>query len=452
MTILKYAISFFANLLCVCAFASVSHGPMLGDVSDQGAAVWIRTSEPEVVDVVLVNKRTNKLQKQQIKTDESADNTYIFRFTGLDESTEYSYTIKTAQNEINSNFKTHNSHEKSKNTKIVFGSCYDQNSLQNEGGRIFSKMLEQKPDTVIFTGDLPYTKQGRLTELRHNHKMFRSNELFTKLTSSIPTYAIYDDHDFGMNNSDGTFKYKDEALQAFNEYWPNPENPTRGEKGIYTSFVINNVEVFLLDTRYFSRQSEQNPDMLGEKQFSWLCSGLKSSPAKYKIIVSGVSLSSTNNDGWNGKFYAGNKSALYSCIYDNEISGVFMISGDSHRSEIHKHRLGGWLSENYLYDLTSSPLKTDVIKDNWQNDDALVYNYKEEDSLFAELILSAEAQPMQVIFKIMSPIHGEVKRLTLDSSDLAVNKATKRYSDTEMWFVIIFIIVLAGYSVYRKVY
>ena len=120
--------------------------------------------------------------------------------------------------------------------------------------------------------------------------MIRDNHYFTQLTSTIPTYAIWDDHDFGKNDSDGSNKTKDAALKAFNEYWPNPKKSDREENGIYTSFVINNIEIFMLDTRYHSNKDKKNPTLLGEKQFSWLCRGLKASKARYKVIASGVPL------------------------------------------------------------------------------------------------------------------------------------------------------------------
>ena len=446
---LKTVISFTFLLWCIKALASFSHGPMLGDLGESNVAIWVRTSLPMAVRLELQDDLNTITQIKQLKTTELKDNTSIFRLQDLEGNTQYHYTVYAGKETLTGKFKTLDRAKNLEPTRIEFGSCYFQDNLKSEGGNVFKKMYERNPDFVLFTGDLPYTKKGRLNELRDGHKLFRTNEHFSKLASNVPIYAIYDDHDFGTDNSDGTFKYKHEALQAFNEYWPNPPTANGNNLGIYTSFVHKNAEIFLLDTRYFSQQSSKQPDMLGVEQTSWLCSGLKNSVADHKIIVSGPSLSSTNADGWSGQNFSKSKSALFSCIYENEISGVFVISGDSHRSEFHKYRLGGWFSGNYLYEFTSSPLKNDVIESDWPNHSELIYSYKDEDSQFGELLLSGKSQSAQVDFRIMSPKVGKIKQLTLRSDALTINKDKIHVNYFEI-MAIASIIALIAYLVYRK--
>jgi alkaline phosphatase D len=42
-----------------------------------------------------------------------------------------------------------------------------------------------------------------------------------KLLSTCPQYAVWDDHDFGPNDSHSSFQYKKESLAAFKEMWGN---------------------------------------------------------------------------------------------------------------------------------------------------------------------------------------------------------------------------------------
>ena len=428
--------------------ASISHGPMLGDIRSDGAAIWFRTKMPARIELILENEITSVEKITYIKTHAENDNAHTIRVKDLSENTPYNFELRYGADSVKGRFRTLTSGTLIKETNISFGSCYHQSVLNDEKGLVFRKILEQDPDVVIFAGDLPYSKAGRLDELRENHKLFRENNNFTALISNVPIYAIYDDHDFGEDNSDGTNKYKIEALKAFNEYWPNPKSEE--SEGIYTSFMINNAEVFLLDTRFFSRQSKDAPTILGDKQFEWLCSNLKASIANYKILVSGVSLASTNDDGWNGKYYKGKKEKLLSCIYENEISGVMMISGDSHRAEINRYRLGGWNSDNFLYDFTSSPLKSGIIRDGWKEDDELLYVYKEEDSLFASLQLNPENENNTVIFNLISPAGGVVKTMKLSGADLVVRKTNSRITVNHIILgavLIVFIALSLGYYI-----
>jgi len=41
------------------------------------------------------------------------------------------------------------------------------------------------------------------------------DENFQRLTASIPLMAMWDDHDYGKDNSDGTYPYKEEAKSVF---------------------------------------------------------------------------------------------------------------------------------------------------------------------------------------------------------------------------------------------
>lgn len=437
------------------SIASLSHGPVLGDISDRGAAIWIRTTEPEMANIKLRRQPTNIFHEEIISTVDSNDNTYTFRFSDLQVDANYTYQISINDEIITGNFKTLKSNETDKDTVIVFGSCYFQGVLGIERGLIFDKMMAQKSDAVIILGDFPYSDAGGLDELRTNHKLIRSNNHFSKLTSSVPVYAIWDDHDYGNDNSDGTNRNKDFALKVFNEYWPNPINPDRKENGIYTSFVINNVEIFLLDTRYHSYQRTSNPILLGDEQFSWLCSGLNSSEATYKVIASGVPLASNNSDGWSGKYYARDKEKLFSCIYENEIPGVIMISGDSHRSEIHQFNLNGLFSNNTIYDFTSSPMKSGIIKREGLLSSTLEYSYEEEDSLFAKLVFGAESKPKNIEFTLISPVNNEIKKISLNNQDLNYDKVFGANTNRITLFIfglisIVVLLILSNYVYMKK--
>lgn len=436
------------SLLGPAALGSISHGPVLGSLATDGVAIWVRTTVPQRVTARLLGPSSGRQFEQTVTTQATDDNTHSFRFSGLEVDSAYRYRIVTEDGAVEGRFRTRGAG--GRETRIVFGSCYDQARMAQEGGIVFRKMRERNADAVIFLGDFPYSSAGRLAELRSGHRLIRENGHFSALASSVPLYAIWDDHDFGENDADGSNRYKDEALQAFAEYWPNPENKDRGEKGIYTSFLINDVEVFLLDTRYHASQSKAAPALLGERQFAWLCQGLAKSEARYKLIASGVPLASDNRDGWSGDYFQAERDRLFSCIAENRVSGVVMISGDLHRAEVNRFRIGSLLDGGGLYDFTSSPLKARSIRRQDPAGGSLLYIYEKEGSLFAQLSFSSGPGPLAVEFQLISPDHGLIKRIVLNDDDLGMNPQAAGWG-RQLLFMLALIMLLAWFVLRRRV-
>jgi alkaline phosphatase D len=211
-----------------------------------------------------------------VRTTSASDNTCIINFDSLKEETEYKYAVHVGESENRGSFTTQGPSLTKNGIRLVYGSCYDhKDNKMKPGTSIFQEMAARNADLILFLGDFPYTIRGAKDEVREGHRKLREVIGFRRLTSSTPTYGIYDDHDFGPNDCDGTQPNADEALAAFKEYWANPSYGLPADKGIYCSFVLGDVEFFLLDGRYPARKKQKT--MLGKPQFKWLCDSLKSS-------------------------------------------------------------------------------------------------------------------------------------------------------------------------------
>jgi phosphodiesterase/alkaline phosphatase D-like protein len=168
---------------------------------------------------------------------------------------------------------------------------------------------------------------------------------FQEITSGIPIMAIWDDHDMGQDNNDGTYRYKEIARKVFMETYPKYPLIEKDE-GLYYKFKIADVECFVLDTRWY-RSPMQNPDgsnkiMLGEKQLLWLLQGLKESKAGIKIIFSSIPFNDYGGDtssgregidSWMGYKFARRKVLTF--IKDSNIKGVIVLSADQHFPSAH---------------------------------------------------------------------------------------------------------------------
>lgn len=242
---------------------------------------------------------------------------------------------------------------------IAFGSCcriqYDPQQ------RIFDAIRRVQPDMFLWLGDNIYGDSDEpdvLSELYTRQRVVPSLE---PLLRTVPQLAIWDDHDFGYNDSDGLSPFKDESLRLFRSYWANPSSGSGGAPGVWFKHSYGGVDFFFLDGRFHrdpsAKADSATKTMLGPVQKAWLKAELLNSRAPFKVLVSGTGLSSAEKgeggDSW--AVYPSERDEILDFIRDRRICGVFCISGDSHMGELNcipRSGNGGY----DIYDMCSSPL------------------------------------------------------------------------------------------------
>ncbi len=142
-------------------------------------------------------------------------------------------------------------------------------------------LLAQQPDLHITVGDTHYADTtDPVVQLKH-HVRYRREPLFAKVIRNVPTYSIWDDHDYGPNNSDGTAEGKDGSLKGWKQFWINPGAGTPKIPGAFYRFTRGEVDFFVVDGRYHrspdTHPDDENKRMLGDAQFAWLLKGLRRS-------------------------------------------------------------------------------------------------------------------------------------------------------------------------------
>ena len=96
---------------------------------------------------------------------------------------------------------------------VAFGSCADQNKPQP----VWKAIAADKPDLFIFGGDNVYASEQpwSLANLQRSYKRLREMPGFAALTRRVPHLQIWDDHDYGMNDSGVEFAHKQASKDAF---------------------------------------------------------------------------------------------------------------------------------------------------------------------------------------------------------------------------------------------
>lgn len=251
-------------------------------------------------------------------------------------------------------------------TRIAFGSCAD---MDESTQQTWAAILDQSPDALVLLGDTPYIDSTDPALQRERYAQFAATPGFVTAREATTIYGTWDDHDFGRNDTDGNLDGKGNSRAAFIEHYAPLGNATfgNGDEGVYTSFVAGNVEVFLLDTRYFAATTpspfhRDHPTLLGGDQWDWLIRGLQESTADFKVLACGMiwngAVRPGKPDHWGS--YAYEYDVLMDFIGDEQIDGVVLVGGDIHRSRCVLHdseRRAGYAVPEFI----TSPMHGRII-------------------------------------------------------------------------------------------
>ncbi|KAA3626620.1 MAG: alkaline phosphatase family protein [Bacteroidetes bacterium] len=258
------------------------------------------------------------------------------------------------------------------NFSVALGSCAYVNEPEVDrpgrpyGGNyeIYTSIHEKRPDVMLWLGDNTYLREVDFftrTGVLHRNTHTRSLPEMQALLASTHNYAIWDDHDYGPNDSDRTYIHKDWTLEAFKLFWGNNGYGLDG-KGITSMFKFNDIDFFLLDNRTFrtpNRKKEGEKILLGREQLDWLIESMIYSRAPFKMVCVGGQVLTTAELFENYiNLHKEERDYLLRRIEEENITGVIFLTGDRHHTDLSmiENKAG-----NKVYDLTVSPLSSGAI-------------------------------------------------------------------------------------------
>jgi alkaline phosphatase D len=250
---------------------------------------------------------------------------------------------------------------------VAIGSCAYLNDRFSRPGPpwgadygIFDAIAAKAPELMIWMGDNVYFREPEWSSLEgmsSRYRAYRAAPALRNLLRSTAHLAVWDDHDFGPNDTDGSFPLKGAALEAFKRYWANPSYGLPGVPGIFGLATWGDVDFFLLDNRFhrYPNRYPQTPDkaMFGRAQLGWLKQALVASHATFKVVVAGGQFWNARNRYETFFSYPAESRALAEWLVEQRIEGVLFLSGDRHFAELLRRERPGTYP---LYEFTSSPL------------------------------------------------------------------------------------------------
>lgn len=257
----------------------------------------------------------------------------------------------------------------SESFKIAFGSCAHEDKDQP----LLSVVADQQPDLFIYLGDNIYGDTRDMNLLKNKYAKLAAKPEFQELTSRTKILSVWDDHDYGENDSGRHYPFKKDSKEIFMDFWKvSPDSDRRKHEGIYGVEYIQagskKIQIILLDTRTFRddliHREPNNPSfkndyiphkdadstLLGVAQWAWLAKEL-SQPADLRIVASSLQFGHEYNGYESWTNFPHERARFVDLIKSTQANGVIFISGDVHWGEISKLRTNNIYP---LYDVTSS--------------------------------------------------------------------------------------------------
>jgi len=339
--------------------------------------------------------------------------------------------------------------------RIAFGSC----ARQMQDAPLFNTIVAAKPDLFLMIGDViypdindeatalldPWPRKDTLNRIKQVYTQMAAKPEYQSLKNNIPMMAIWDDHDYGINDGDATFVLKEESQKLFLDFFNEPAGSNRRKTpGIYDAKIIGpegkRVQIIMLDTRYFrtpplpdKRSKEEkkvlniagrylpneNPTatVLGETQWRWLEKQFRK-PAEVRLLVSSYPVVpyELGRDAW-GNFPLERKK-LFDLIETTKANGVVILSGDVHFAEISRTNEGPYP----LVDFTSSALAAPSVgNEKFKNSLRISKTYSELNYGLVEIDWQAQPAP-QVTLKVIGLDGKVVFKQEISSNEMRVGE------------------------------
>lgn len=229
--------------------------------------------------------------------------------------------------------------------KMVFGSCLETGS----NSEIFLKIKQENPLFFMITGDLHYENIDSNCTPRffEAYKKTFSSPNQSEAYRSTPLVYLWDDHDFGPNNADGSNPCLKSAKAVYSSHIPHyPLTFSDATGPISQTFSAGRVQFILTDLRSQKLRPVMNnceriipgTNFGSEEHLNWFFKNMMNAKKDGKIVAwvssysyinapGGPNYICTESDNWGG--YPEERQRIANFIKDNHIP-LFILSGDAH--------------------------------------------------------------------------------------------------------------------------
>lgn len=319
---------------------------------------------------------------------------------GLEKGVVYLFLVQDAQGK-ELDRRTFSTIEDKSSYNFAVVSCSD-DFYHVEQKAMWNELVEKRPEFILAIGDNVYAdvknqQQAAVTDalvLWNRYLETRATLQIYRVSRLIPTIAVWDDHDYGINDGDRRYPLKSESLKVFLSFFPQSKSEGNFVKGpgAASRWLIGGQAFILLDNRSFRSPNQKSPackakpdhrlcqprpDTMGDdpmakkepethfgiEQERWAYAEVRRLPRRPIWLVSG--------DQWFGAYhpfesYEGshpNSFRKFVKEMGKSAYRVAFISGDRHNSELTK------VNKKFLgyesFEIVSSPIHARIFPSNW---------------------------------------------------------------------------------------
>lgn len=285
---------------------------------------------------------------------------------------------------------------------LVVASCMD-DDLEEAFG-IWDEVAKKAPEYLLLIGDNVYAdKNGKAGGAQTSPEMLWKRYVDVRLSlpiyfqeKLIPTHALWDDHDYGQNNSGVFYEHKEASKEIFNAFWAQSLSEENWFKsyGVGGLLTLGDFNLYFLDARTF-RSPEKTGTHLGLEQESWFLEKIKqeNNPS---LIVKGDQFFGGYHQF--ESFEGDNPENFQRFVQELKSSKTpfVFVSGDRHMSEIMQFPRA--LFTRPSFEITSSPIHAKLFpnsndKNPWRvvaNNDRHNFTYIENEARDSHWFLEVE--------------------------------------------------------------
>ena len=220
--------------------------------------------------------------------------------------------------------------------RFAFSSCAQTASEHP----VFTTIKQRAPLFMLHLGDFHYSDIAKNNPVlfRGAWKRVLGSKTQGSLYRKVPLISVWDDHDFGGNNSTGDSPSREAARRVYQEFaahYPLPAGT--GDVPIHQAFTVGRVRFILTDLRSErSSAREKDPAMrtaMGAAQKAWFKQELLAAKAGGAgLIIWGSSVPyigrAGRGDSWG--FFDIERRELADFIKTNAIENLLILCGDAH--------------------------------------------------------------------------------------------------------------------------
>ncbi len=259
------------------------------------------------------------------------------------------------------------------NPTIVVGSCIHDGKQVFQQKTLWSNIIYHKPDVIFLIGDNVYVDSSyrlkRIAKEAVNPQRMFKRYIETRLhvpfyysRTLFPTLAVWDDHDFGINDGDSSFRYAKESKRVFELFWA--QKPLEKGPGVSSLFSAFGQNFLFLDNRSFRSSPEnQIQSHFGELQEKWLTRQLQKHKKPSWLISGGQFFGGV----YPWESYERNHPQAF-VKFKNRLKRfsqpLLFLSGDRHFSEIMRVFKTDIAQETF--EITTSPLHSFLYPNHWK--------------------------------------------------------------------------------------